>query len=61
MNERANIFKITKHLAEFGSSSAYVRISEQVNSDYDLIKAYADSFMFEVQSSNQKIKAELTL
>jgi hypothetical protein len=45
VNGRANIFKITAYLPEFGASQEYVRIIEQVNSDFDLISAYANSFM----------------
>jgi hypothetical protein len=45
VNSRANIFKISAYLPEFGASQEYVRIIEQVNSDFDLISAYANSFM----------------
>lgn len=59
---RANIFKIKDYLAEFGGSQEYVRISEQVNNDYDMIGAYANSFILEVPATKDpKIKAELAL
>lgn len=61
VNSRANIFKITTFLAEFGASKEYAGIIEQVNNDYDMIGAYANSFILEVATKNPKIKAELTL
>jgi len=61
VNGRANIFKITTYLAEFGASKEYVGIIEQINNDYDMIGAYANSFILEVATKNPKVKAELTL
>jgi len=61
VNGRSNIFKITNYLAEFGASKEYVAIIEQINNDYDMIGAYANSFILEVSTKYPKIKAELTL
>lgn len=58
---KTNIFNLAKYFNEFLASPEYVRIIEQVNSDYDIIKIYAESFMVEVKSNNPKIQSELNL
>ena len=61
IRNRNNMFGISIYLAEFGASKEYNNIEKQVESDFEMIEAYAMTMLLDVETSNRDIEAELDL
>lgn len=61
MKEKRNPFEIKQYLEEFFKSKEYLEVYRLISTDFEFIKAYAESFMAEVHTTDENIKQELSL